>query len=272
MFSILRPAHIFLTRSEAMNPLLDSPTAAQFATVLEQRDIDVLSLDASSLRVPPWDVLSLLVNYLLAHGVAGQTVILLLMLPVIATIFTFLKQVVGITTFGLYTPSIVALSFLSLGTWAGIAFLIFILCTGYVTRQMMNRWRLLYIPKVAIILTVVSITLLGLVAFGTWAGITFSRDTVFMLLILSALAENFLSLKTEEGWLSALLGIGETIIGSALCVLVVQSSYLQSLVLAYPELILITILINVFLGRWTGLRLVEYFRFREVFRHLQEEE
>ena len=31
------------------------------------------------------------------------------------------------------------------------------------------------------------------------------------------------------------------------------------------------IVVNIALGRWTGLRLVEYVRFREVFRHLQEE-
>jgi hypothetical protein len=42
-------------------------------------------------------------------------------------------------------------------------------------------------------------------------------------------------------------------------------------VLAYPETILVTFPVNLFLGRWTGLRVVEYFRFREVFKHLQEE-
>jgi hypothetical protein len=44
------------------------------------------------------------------------------------------------------------------------------------------------------------------------------------------------------------------------------------LFLAYPEIVLLAIVVNFGLGRWTGLRVVEYFRFREVFRHLQEEE
>ena len=67
------------------------------------------------------------------------------------------------------------------------------------------------------------------------------------------------------------LVIGETIMAALLCVFIVQWTLFQSMILAYPELLLLTIIVDVFLGRWTGLRLVEYFRFREVFSHLQEE-
>jgi len=77
--------------------------------------------------------------------------------------------------------------------------------------------------------------------------------------------------KSEEGWKAASFGIGETVLAALVCVFIVQWSFLQSLILAYPELILLTVGVNVFLGRWTGLRLVEYFRFREVFKHIQEE-
>ncbi len=270
--TLLNPAEIIITRSEAMNPLIAATDIEEFQAALNKRDIGSLTLSASSATLRPWDILSILVNYLLSHGVSGQAVILLLILPIIATIFAFLKQVIGITSFGLYTPSIVALSFLALGWQIGLLFLLFILIMGYLTRALMKKWRLLYIPKVAIILTVLSFSLLLLVALGTYAGLAFPRDTVFILLIMSALAENFLNLKTEQGWRSAIIGIGETVLGSLLCVAIVQSQWLQSTVLAYPELVLLTLIVNVALGRWTGLRLVEYFRFREVFKHLQEEE
>jgi hypothetical protein len=271
-FSVLRPQRILLTRPEAMNPLFETSSEELFREELAKRDIDLAVVDGSALRFLPWNFLSPLVNYMLTHGVSSQTIVLLLVLPVIATILAFLKQIIGITTFGLFTPSIVALSFLALGWPVGILFLVFILATGYITRAFMRRWRLLYIPKVAIIITVVSVTLLLLVSIGAYLGITVTRDTVFVLLVMSTLAESFLNLKTEEGWTSALLGIGETIVAALLCVFIVQSPIFQSIILAYPELIVLTIPINLFLGKWTGLRLVEFFRFREVFRHLQEEQ
>ncbi len=270
--NLLQPGSVHITRKEALNPILLSSSVEEFTAAIESRDIDSLQVESTATSLRPWDFLSLLVNYLLSQGVSAQAVILLFMLPIIATIFSFLKQVIGITTFGLYTPSIVALSFLALGWWVGVLFLLFVLIMGYLTRSAMKQWRLLYIPKVAIILTVVSITLLMLVAIGTAAGLVFSRDTIFILLIMSTLSENFLNLKTEEGWWSAMIGVVETIFGSLLCVFIIQSQTLQSVILAFPELILGTLLINVGLGRWTGLRLLEYFRFREVFKHLQEEE
>jgi hypothetical protein len=41
--------------------------------------------------------------------------------------------------------------------------------------------------------------------------------------------------------------------------------------LGHPELIFVFLLINIILGRWTGLRLFEYIRFREVLKHAKEE-
>lgn len=270
-FSVLKPNQILVTRRVAINPLISSETIEQFVEELEKRDTDYLVVDASTAGIRPWNLLSSLVNYMLTHGVSSQTVILLLMLPVIAMILAFLKQVIGVTTFGLYTPSIVALSFLALGWPIGLVFLLFIITTGYATRAFMRRWRLLYIPKVAIVITVVSITLLLLLGLGTLFNIVLARDTIFVLLIMSTLSESFLNVKTEEGLYSAILGTGETILAALLCVFIVQWPWLQSFVLAYPELILFTIAIDAMLGRWTGLRLVEYFRFREVFKNLQEE-
>jgi len=270
-FSVLKPDRILITRKEAINPLIAAVDIETFLAEVEQRDIDLMVVDASTVVIRPWNLLSSLVNYMLTHGVSSYIIVLLLLLPVIAMIIAFLKQVIGITTFGLYTPSVVALSFLALGWKIGLAFLLSIVITGYITRALLRRWRLLYIPKVAIVLTVVSITLLMLLGLAAAFDITFGRDTIFILLIMSTLAESFLTMKTEEGLWSAVFGIGETIFAALLCVWIVSWSVLQSVLLAYPEVILLTIVVDAALGRWTGLRLVEYFRFREVFQHLQEE-
>ncbi len=270
-FSVLQPKRIILTRVEALGSFLLSPSSEAFLTTAKARGIDHRVLDATTVTIRPWNVLSWLVNSMLIQGVSSQSIVLLLMLPVIATILAFLRQVVGVTTFGLFAPSIVALSFLALGVQVGLLFLVFIVATGYLTRAAMQRFRLLYIPKVAIILTAVSITLLILLSIGAAFRIILSPDSIFILLILSTLGESFLTAKTEKGFRGAVISVGQTILSALLCVLIVRWPSFQSLILAYPELVLLTLLINIVLGRWTGLRIVEYFRFRELFRHLQEE-
>lgn len=270
-FSVMEPQRLVLTRKESFTPLLESPDLNAFVETLTTRDVGFLTLDQSSLTPMPWTLLTSLVTYMLTHGVASQTVILLLMLPVIATIIAFLKQVIGVTTFGLYTPSILALSFLALGWPIGIVMLLFILLASYAARRILRKWRLLYIPKIAIILTAVSVTLLAALALGASLGIVLTADTIFVLLIMSTLSESFLTLEKAEGRVSALLGIVETVLAALLCVFIVRWPLLQSFILAYPESILLTVICNILLGRYTGLRVVEYFRFRSVFHHLQEE-
>ncbi len=268
----LEPKQIVITQTAALKPLISSQNTRTLIDDLNASDIEFLRIDSSSFAFRPWNALSYLINYMLRQGITSQIVLLLLFLPVIATILAFFKQVIGIATFGLYTPSIVALSFLALGWKIGIIFLVFIIITGYATRTVVRRLRLLYIPKVAIVLTVVSLTLLFLLSAGAYFGMVFSRDTVFILLIMSTLAESFLNLKREEGLYSAVVGISETIVASLICVAIAQWPAFQTLLLAYPEIVLLTLVINILLGRWTGLRLLEYWRFREVFRYLQEEE
>lgn len=270
-YSALNPDQIIITRKEAINSLLTTPTIDAFVNDIAQKDIDSLRVTSAASGLRPWNILSNLIDAMLTNGIPSDTVILLLVLPVIATILAFLKQVVGITTFGLYTPTIIALSFMALGWQIGIPSLLFIIAAGYGTRSLLSRWRMLYIPRVAIILSVVSFTLLVLMGIGATFGVAFTRETVFLLLIMSTLSESFLNLKTEQGWKSAILGVLETIVAALLCVFIVQWASFQSLILAYPELILLTLPADFLLGKWTGLRLVEYFRFREVFKHLQEE-
>lgn len=271
-FSVLHPRQIVITRKEAIGALLSGSTFDAFLQQIKQNDIGLKIVNKTTTALRPWNLLTGLVTFMITHGISSQIVILLLILPVIATILSFLKQVIGITTYGLYTPSVLALSFLALGWSVGLVFLLAILLTGSLTRSALQRWRLLYIPKVAILLTVVSFTLLLLLAVAAWQGITFGRDTIFILLIMSTLAESLLNVRAEEGWYNALLGMGETILAALLCVAIVQWPRLQSVILAYPETVLLTLIINVLIGRFTGLRLVEYFRFQEIFRQMAEEE
>ena len=93
-------------------------------------------------------------------------ILLVLMLPIIVTVVAFMKQVVGIDTLGVYTPSILTLSFIALNLWFGLLIFVALLLIGGAVRHFLHRYRLLYIPRMAIILTFVSLTILLLLFLG----------------------------------------------------------------------------------------------------------
>jgi hypothetical protein len=44
--------------------------------------------------------------------------------------------------------------------------------------------------------------------------------------------------------------------------------WLQTLLMAYPEIIFALVLINILLGKWTWMRLIEYMRFKVLINKL----
>ena len=270
-FNIIKPKQIIITRQYELKNFIIALSDAEFLADLEKSVSDYSLINEESGRISVWNSISYLVSFMISKGIPSNTIVLLLMLPIIATIIAFLKQVIGITTFGLYTPSIITLSFLALGLKFGLAILIIIIISGAFVRTILERFHLLHIPRIAIVLTFSTLIILLTLALGTYLGITsIASIAVFPMLIMTTLAEKFVSALGGKGFYAAFLLMLETTIVSLICYWVVEWHYLQNLILGHPEIILLLILFNYGLGRWTGLRLMEYVRFREVMKHAEE--
>jgi len=210
-------------------------------------------------------------QYMIGQGVPQETIVLLLMLPIVATIIAFARQIIGIKGFGIYTPLIIAFAFLVTGLKYGLAFFMVILLVGTLMRLLVKKFRLLYLPRMAIVLNMVALAILVLFLIGAYTeqkGLILAP--VFAILIMITLVEKFVVAQIEQGARGAIILTTETLILSVVCYWIVSWSWLQSLALLYPIwIILISIVVNIFLGKWTGLRLSEYFRFREVIKHAE---
>ena len=213
-----------------------------------------------------------LILFFVEQGVPIQTVTLLLMLPIVATLVAFFRQIIGIKAFGIYTPSIITFALLAFdpnGLKYGIAIFISVILVGMVTRLVLKKFRLLYLPRVAITLSVISLTILIiLVIGGVYNRTGLAAISIFPLLIMITLSEKFVATQIEKGSRVAFLLAIETLVISVIGYYLVSWDALTALLLGYPWIVLFTFLINFSLGKWTGLRLTEYFRFRKIFRYL----
>lgn len=272
IFDIIKPDQIIITRKQALPSLFITKTHNEFIEELEKQLLDFSIVNEQSGRHVILNVLSSLITFLLQKGIPSSTIILILILPIIVTIVGFCRQVIGFTTFGVYTPSIIAISLIALGLKFGLIILLTIVITGTLIRMLLNRFRLLYIPKVAIILTISALVIFFLMVAGAWFEIAeVTTIAVFPMLIMTTLGEKFLALQSGKGLKSALTAILETTIVSLLCYFIVTWQALQTAVISYPGwMFTFVIIINIVMGKFTGLRLSEYIRFREVFEHMEE--
>ncbi|HBO16600.1 MAG: hypothetical protein UR69_C0002G0014 [Candidatus Moranbacteria bacterium GW2011_GWE2_35_2-] len=217
-----------------------------------------------------------IINYFVHQGVPLETVILILMFPIIATIIAFFRQVFGIKAFGIYTPMIVTLAFMAMrinnnngfsGVKYGTIIFISVIIAGMIARYLLKKLRLLYLPRVAITLTIVSFAILAILVFGGSLQRTgLASVSIFPLLIMIAIVEKFVATQIEKGNRTAVLLALETLMISLVCFYLVGLNIIINMIIYHPWVVLLTIPINFFLGKWTGLRFSEYYRFREVFK------
>lgn len=215
--------------------------------------------------------MSFLTQYMVNQGVPQETIILILMLPIAATVIAFGRQIIGLRGFGIYTPLIIAFSFLATGLKYGLAIFVVILLVGTSARFLVRYIQLLYLPRMAIVLTAVALAILALFLEGAYSGRTgLISASIFAVLIMTTLVEKFVAVQIERGAKEAVVLTIETLILSVVCYWLAASVWLRNLVFVYPLWVIMgTVIINILLGKWTGLRLSEYWRFREVIKGVE---
>ncbi|MCD6109310.1 PKD domain-containing protein [bacterium] len=280
-YELLKPKNIVSAKEPAIYAFIESATTNEFINRMEKNGYDYELTNAQTGQLQLWNFMSYFVNYLIDSGIPANTVILILMLPVIATVVSIMKQVVGVTTFGVYTPTIITLTFWILGLKFGLLTLLVIFLVGTGTRIALKRYRLLYVPRMAIVLTSVAVAILFMLILSIRFNLfdsQFYSLSVFPMLILSTLTEKFVSAQGGKSFKQTMIATLQTVLVAIIAYIVIggdvfgfKINQLQGFMLAYPEVIILIIFFNVFLGRWPGLKLLEYARFREVLRHVEEE-
>ncbi|MFZ2154453.1 MAG: 7TM domain-containing protein [Candidatus Moraniibacteriota bacterium] len=217
-----------------------------------------------------------LIDYFVSQGVPQESILLILMLPVVATLVAFFRQVVGIKAFGIYTPSIITFAFYAIAQEAGakgikygIAIFISVILAGMGTRYILKKLRMLYLPRVAITLSVVAFVILSILVVGGYFQRTgLAAVSIFPLLIMITIVEKFVAAQIEKGSKTAFILAIETLFISLVTYAIISSRFLTIVILEYPWVVLLTVPFNIFLGKWTGLRMTEYWRFRDVLKKM----
>jgi predicted Na+-dependent transporter len=89
--------------------------------------------------------------------------------------------------------------------------------------------------------------------------------------ILAMLIERFSLVAAEEGLVAALKRGGFSLVISLTVYPVFVSENMEFLAFTYPELILVVMGLLVFLGSYTGYRVTDWLRFRQLARRIVED-
>lgn len=271
-YQILQPERIIITRREALDEFFTTKDG-DVLEVIRNRGYDFDVIDASIAgEFNLFSLPSYGMSYLQEKGMEDSVILLVLFLPVVVTVVTFLRLVIGLSTVGARLPIVFTYTFLVLGWWWGAFVVVVLAFISSFFRFFLFRSHLLYTAKVGILTSFLGLVLLlllgGMLYFN---GAHFDFSSVLIMVILAAMIDRVGGVEGERGWWSLIRIFIESLFISSLAFLLISWEWLQVLLLAHPEVIILFILANVFMGRFTGLRLIEYFRFREVLKYTEEE-
>ncbi|MBI3801757.1 MAG: hypothetical protein HY268_32910 [Deltaproteobacteria bacterium] len=192
---------------------------------------------------------------------------LILALPLIAFFLLIIRNVIGLETFGTFSPMLLSLAFLTTGLGWGLVVFVIIVGLGIGLRLALQRLRLHLVSRIAILIALVAVSMAGLTVLGATLGIgALLHASIFPMVIMANQIESFTNTQLELGTGEALRLTLSTLLVATCSYIGIEDSGLKPLVLTFPEILFVVIGIELLLGRWRGLRLVEYVRFYGLLR------
>lgn len=223
--------------------------------------------------------LNTLVQYLAYYWLDYSTISIILSLSFAALILNFCKQFIGINVFGVYYPLLLALGLSIMDINFVITFMVISLLAIGGTTLIGRYISLLYLSKRTLLLSLYIIFCLLFLGIDSYFSLGlvhldwFANKAILILLLVFVIISDKVfhedvTLFTKKWFWYTLEFIFIVIISY----LSINSSFIQIILLSFPDTIFLLFIGNLLVGRYSWLQLVEYIRFFPILKHLYEEE
>ncbi len=234
----------------------------------------ITSFSLSFQETPKYLPLSYLVDRLIYHGFPIELITIFLVLSLGTLLISILRQIVWFSVFGIYSPLLFAVSMSILGVPFSLALLIIWLITKFIIRIFTKKIYLLHNAKSALLIILYFFLLLLVFWLNTMFWLNWIDTTIFVnwYIIFPIIFIILVSDKVFNEWFKLFsmwrwVAFTEFLIVSFAVYGLFYRTGMKHLLLAFPELLILIFVLNIAVGRFTGLQLLEYFRFMPLLKN-----
>ena len=191
----------------------------------------------------------------------------ILLIPVGTLVLSLARNIIGIPTFGIFTPILLTLFFKETSFGFGMLFFFIVVLIGIGERYILDKFYLLAVPRLSILLTLVIILMiLYTVLTADISTISQKHLAFFPIVIVTTNIERLSIMMAEEGLVNTL----KTLLGTLIIAILGYSLYsitaLEMFMFTNPELLFTIIGLLILIGKYKGYRISEFIRFRDLVR------
>ena len=189
----------------------------------------------------------------------------LVTIPVGITILVFLRQFIGIKTVGTFMPVLIGIAFRETALLNGLLLFSMLVALGLAIRFYLERLQMLLVPRLAVVLISIIIMMAGITLIMSDSDQSIGLSISLFPMVILAMTIERMSITWEEASPGEAIkqGIGSLIVASV-TYLAMSNVQVEYLMYQFPELLFVLMGLCVLMGRYTGLRLSELWRFRQL--------
>lgn len=227
-----------------------------------------------------FNILSKAIHELVTMGLDPNLIYLILIIPFISLFISIARILIGYNVSAFHIPIVLIVSSFVIGLPLTIFILVGAIFFGVLIKLLLTNFHFHFISKLSIILSAVSILTIFLFYFLIKNSVfSYSSSPLLILytvIVIALIVEKYLNFKiTKSKIIEDLDQIFRTLLFCIFCFFLLggminlpfidlRFTWLQSIITTYPETVFITLLLNILIGQYTGLRLDEIIRFRKL--------
>lgn len=205
------------------------------------------------------------IQYAVRKGVPPNTIVLIMLVPLLATIVLFFRHVVGVPSLAMILPIALSITLLATGLTAGLILLATIILASMISRFILKKIRIVQLSKVTVTMFVVAVAIIATLTLTAEFGVlTVTQISIFPILLLILLSQNLSELQSDRSFIDTLQISAITLSLGILGYFIMSSELIRNFIILYPEVDFLLLPINIIIGRYFGLRITEYIRFAPI--------
>ncbi|HCC67686.1 TPA: hypothetical protein DEP90_00520 [Patescibacteria group bacterium] len=208
-------------------------------------------------------------TWILSNGISNQTLELLIAIPVLVTLVSIGRYILGSKTYGIYAPIILSIAYSYTGLRYGLVITTVVIITSLLSHRVLRKIRMHYITRVAINYCILTISLIIFLILINRYGLTLENMTnipSLAIISIAALGDFFTKQYIRKSLKTSLLTLFSTLVISILGWYVITRDLLSTYLINNLWIIPILILINLFIGQFKGLRIKDILRFKSILK------
>lgn len=262
---------IIIAPEDSRDTIVKSNTIEWFEEELTKNEFKFLNVQIENQDIDNIYFISNFVNNLTSKWFDTTNVYMILIIPILFAIISFFKHFIWLSPTWIVIPVILTLIIFKIWLLVSIVLFTFYIIFNIWLWKLINRYTLLYTPKVSFLITIniiFFIFLINMIIKYNLLPIDLNDSLYFILFII--ITERLLTIILSKDFGEYKWSLFNTIFISLLSYFILSYSTIKIFLLWYPEVILFIIPITFIMWRFTWLRVTEYFRFKEVIKNIEE--